>query len=660
MQDMPFRRKLMTIILTTTAVVMALMSGAFVTYEVVTIRKSLARQMQTLGEMLAANSTAALAFQNQDDATEILSALSADKHVISAALYDKSGHVFARYPAAVTDASLPAAPGETGYVFNQGRLTSFSPVIQAKSDRLGTLYLAYDSGAIVSEWMRASLGIGAVVLAIVLAFAYLLSRHLQQQISHPILALADMARDISTRRDYSVRAPELGKDEVGTLTTAFNEMLTQLQDLTRSLEEKVAKRTAELEAANVELRRSEAEVNNLFESLPGLYVVLTPDLVIKAASDAYLRATNVSREAIVGRRIFDVFPDNPADSDATGETNVGASLEKVLRTGETNVMAIQRYDIRGTDGTYRERYWSPVNSPVLDAERKVRYIIHRVEEVTDFVLRKAEKGAAGEELRIKMENIEAEIYRSSQQVQAANRQLEAANRELEAFSYSVSHDLRAPLRHVDGFAAMLAKHVGSSLDERGKHLLGTISSASKKMGRLIDDLLSFSRTGRTEMKIGPVDQDAVVASVIAEGQFDTAEKKIAWKIARLPAIRADAAMMRQVWANLIQNAVKYSGKNDAPFVEIGCQPGPEREVAFFVKDNGVGFDMKYVDKLFGVFQRLHSSNEFEGTGIGLANIRRIVARHGGQTWAEGVLGQGATFFFSLPPTLVDGQAPRTT
>lgn|GEM_PF-2415318 len=244
---------------------------------------------------------------------------------------------------------------------------------------------------------------------------------------------------------------------------------------------------------------------------------------------------------------------------------------------------------------------------------------------------------------------DARIRELNRDLQLQNARLEIANKELESFSYSVSHDLRAPLRHIDGFAALLAKHAGTSLDEKSTRYLTVISDSARRMGRLVDDLLKFSRMGRAEMEVSTVDHNELVAGVVRDISLNR-EKPIDWKIEPLPAVRADAAMLRQVWANLIENAVKYSSRALHPLVEIGSVPQGinASEHVFYVRDNGVGFDMKYAAKLFGVFQRLHSDSEFQGTGIGLANVRRIVTRHGGRTWAESSVGQGATFFFSLP------------
>jgi PAS domain S-box-containing protein len=229
-------------------------------------------------------------------------------------------------------------------------------------------------------------------------------------------------------------------------------------------------------------------------------------------------------------------------------------------------------------------------------------------------------------------------------------QLEVANSELEAFSYSVSHDLRAPLRHIDGFGGMLEEHARSALDEKGRRLLATIRDASTKMGRLIDNLLAFSRIGRAPMASDKVDNNELLASVIRDGRYADSGRAIVWEISPLPAVRADGAMLRQVWSNLIENAVKYSRGASPARIRVTCQSigGDKPEYIFCVRDNGAGFDPTYANKLFGVFQRLHTESEFEGTGIGLANIRRIVTRHGGRTWAEGEIGKGAAFYFSLP------------
>jgi signal transduction histidine kinase len=224
--------------------------------------------------------------------------------------------------------------------------------------------------------------------------------------------------------------------------------------------------------------------------------------------------------------------------------------------------------------------------------------------------------------------------------------LEAANNELESFAYSVSHDLRAPLRHIDGYVDLLREESPPKTNEGGRYM-NVIADSAKQMGTLIDNLLAFSRMGRSGMTPQWTDTAQVVEEVRAELAPDIKDREIEWKIGTLPSVYVDRALFKQVWSNLLDNAVKYTKGKPKTVITIGSRE-ERAEFEFFVQDNGAGFDMQYAGKLFGIFQRLHFKEEFEGTGIGLANVRRIIARHGGRTWAHGEIGQGATFYFTLP------------
>lgn len=226
-------------------------------------------------------------------------------------------------------------------------------------------------------------------------------------------------------------------------------------------------------------------------------------------------------------------------------------------------------------------------------------------------------------------------------------QLEVINKELEAFSYSVSHDLRSPLRHINGFAEILIKQYSDRLPEDARKYLNTIIGSAKKMGTLIDDLLSFSRTGRAELSKSTFKMNHVVEDALSQIKPLIKERNIDWDISELPDINGDYNLLRQVWVNLIDNAVKYTRTRESGTIKIRSEED-KSNVIFYIQDNGVGFEMKYADKLFGVFQRLHSSSQFEGTGIGLANVQRIILRHGGRIWAESEPDKGATFYFSIP------------
>ncbi len=242
----------------------------------------------------------------------------------------------------------------------------------------------------------------------------------------------------------------------------------------------------------------------------------------------------------------------------------------------------------------------------------------------------------------------AELAKRAAELEAANKELAAANKELEAFTYSVSHDLRAPLRHVAGYAELLQKQSAASLDEKSRRFMAMILEAAKRMGSLIDDLLGFSRIGRAEARKTAVSLDQLVREVITELKQDSKDRDIAWTVAALPVCYGDRSMLKVVVMNLLSNAVKFTRTRPRARIEIGCTEGKDNQVEVFVADNGAGFDVQYVNKLFGVFQRLHRADEFEGTGIGLATVQRIIHRHGGEVRAEGVVDRGATFYFSLP------------
>ncbi len=247
---------------------------------------------------------------------------------------------------------------------------------------------------------------------------------------------------------------------------------------------------------------------------------------------------------------------------------------------------------------------------------------------------------------IERQRAEAKVTALNESLRQRAAELEEANSELEAFSYSVSHDLRAPLRHINGFVEILSEQTGNP-DPKSARYLKFIGDSARHLGNLVDDLLAFSRMARTEMQLADTDLNDLVRDVRTELGVAEGNRSIDWRIGNLPVIHCDTAMLRLVFVNLLSNAIKYTGRQEEAEIEVGTTTNSKEHV-IFVRDNGVGFEMKHADKLFGVFQRLHHAEEFEGTGIGLANVRRIIQRHGGRTWAEGNPGKGATFYFSIP------------
>ncbi len=471
-RNMPIRQRLMTLILATSGAVLLLSCGTFIGYEMLTYRRAAVRQLATLGEVISAESTGAVAFENQRDATEILTALKVERHIVAACLYDKNGRVFARYPANARGDAFPPAPQADGYRFEGGLLVGFVPVVQLKgSGRLGTLYLSSDM-AEMHERLRLYGVMALLVVILASIVAYTLSRILQRQISHPIVSLAEMARAVSDRRDYAVRASKHGDDELGVLTDAINHMLAQIQEQNEILERRVRERTTELESANAEL---------------------------------------------------------------------------------------------------------------------------------------------------------------------------------EAFGSSAAHDLRTPLRAITGFADVLLDPRGSLQPEDVRRYVRLIRDGSRQMTELINDLLDFSRLGRQTLARQSVDLDQLCRDAYQSLAGEWRGRRIEMHQHPLPPAEGDPALLRVVFVNLLSNALKYSRPRDVAVIEIGVTKARDANApVYYVKDNGVGFDMSDADKLFGVFQRLHHAHEFEGTGLGLATVRRIIERHGGRIRAEAAPDQGATFFFTLP------------
>jgi PAS domain S-box-containing protein len=433
-----------------------------------------------------------------------------------------------------------------------------------------------------------------------------LARTLSARITTPLHQLAHAAEAIAAG-NYQERVDATRRDEIGRLGAAFNTMAVQVHGTQRELEERVQRRTARLEEAAGLLERHIAELNEARQELDGFFD-LSLDLLCIADMDGRFKRINPAWTNTLGWSVEElmavpylefVHPD-----DRASVMNEAA----MLAAGGTTVKFETRY--RCKDGSYRWLNWKATGLP----DRGVIY-------------------AAARDVTQRKKNL---------------ADLEGANQELEAFSYSVSHDLRAPLRHITGFASLLQKDAGERLDEQGRRYTQTIVEAATRMGRLIDDLLAFSRMGRTNLVKKRVSLDDLVRAAQQEVTATVSDRKIVWTVHPLPEVEGDPEMLRQVMVNLLSNAVKYTATRPRAEIEVGANGRDPGEAVMFVRDNGVGFDMQYAHKLFGVFQRLHSSDEFEGTGIGLANVRRIIHRHGGRTWAEGSLDGGAAFYFSLP------------
>lgn len=388
-----------------------------------------------------------------------------------------------------------------------------------------------------------------------------------------------------------------------------------LQDITEQ------KRMAE------DLKQSEERFRSLVETQTDLVCRFKPDGTFVFVNDAYCHFFGKTKDELVRMQ----WQPLPVDADRS-------SIEEKLRTlAPSNPTVL--IENRLISGMGKVHWIQFVNRGFFDPQGNLVEIQSVGRDIT-------ERKEAEEEIRRLNDELE-------QRVRERTAQLEVANKELEGFSYSISHDLRAPLRHLTGFVNLLNQQLPEGLDEKSRHYLDVISDSAVKMGRLIDDILAFFRMGRKEMILNRLNLKSLVDEVLQMLQPEIQERKLIWSVGPLPEVLGDISMVQIVLTNLISNAVKFTRGKPKGKIEIGTRSDRTDEAVIFVRDNGAGFDMNFGDKLFKLFQRLHAESAFEGTGLGLAITQRIIARHGGRIWAEGVVGEGATFYFTLPQKVAD-------
>jgi PAS domain S-box-containing protein len=730
-QDRSIKRKTMAVIMLTSVVVLLLTAAAFTVYDLATYRQNLARGLSATAAIIADHTSAALAFRDEKDARATLASLRADPRIVAAALYDRYGNLFVRYPNQTPVSGFPLVPGKGGYRYEGGRVIVFEPVTEGRV-RLGTLYLKSDLHPLYVR-LRFYGGTVLLILCGSALVALLISNALQRRITRPILALAEVAEAVSERGDYSLRAEKVSQDETGLLTDAFNGMLARIQEQTETLRQNEEMRSflaAIVESSDDAIigkdfqsrvvswnagaermfgytaaemlgqpitrlqspDRPEEEAHILEEVRRGrirhyetvrvhkdghpieLSLTVSP---IKDARGTIIGISSIARDITERKRAEHELQESRARfsgiigsaMDAIISIDAGQRItifneaaEKMFccPAGEALGRPLDRFIPARFREAHRAHvaafghtgvtsramgYLLPLSGLRADGEEfpieaSISHIEVGGQQTYTVILRDITERKRAED-QIRQLNAELE-----QRVQERTAELTAANKELESFTYSVAHDLRAPLRHIDAFSKILEEDFAFVLPKEAAHFLKNIRASTGKMSLLVDDLLNLARVGRQELRRQPTPLSGLVNEVLADLKEETAGRKLVWHIQPLPAVECDPGLMKQVFANLLSNAVKYTRPRPVAVIEVGYRK-MNGDSAVFVRDNGVGFNMKYADKLFGVFQRFHHAEEFEGTGVGLATVDRIVRKHGGHIWAEAAIDQGATFYFTV-------------
>lgn len=597
--SLSIREKLIRIILSITAIVIVPAILLIVVVDFLLLCQVTIHNLTVLGDAIAYNSSAALAFENEEDATRVLQSLQTEANISQAIIFTLEGEVFAVYrPEAVIEKELPER-FEKWDLFRGEEIRHIAPIFEGEN-QLGWLMIRYELSALQQRLFYYLL-FASILTTIALLAAWFLSRTLQKRISGPIVALEDVVRKIAASHDYEKRAVKTTDDEIGSLTMAFNELLEKIATKETARRVSEERLRASLEAAHAGVWDRDLEtgtgvwLGSIFDDLPA--TLNQKDLILNA-----------------------VHPDDRA------------YLETRLKNA-VDQEEIFEADFRVSTKTGEIRYMRSRGRTVTDENGKAIRMIGSIIDISDLYLAQAEISKLNE-------NLESHVHERTLELQRALS-------EIESFNYSVSHDLRTPLRAIDGFSQALLDDYHDSLDETAQDFLRRIISSCQRMGRLIDDLLKISRLTKQEMHQEPLDFTAIAEEIVSRLQSADPERIVEIEIEKEMHSVGDPRLLSVALENLLQNAWKFTGKTAHPRIEVGQIKEENRQI-FFVRDNGAGFEMAYSDALFGVFQRLHRSSEFEGTGIGLATVRRIIERHGGEVWATSLLDKGATFYFSLP------------
>jgi PAS domain S-box-containing protein len=582
---------------------------------------------------VAENCKVSLAFQDNKDAEKVLDAMHVDEHIIFGGIYDAEGKLFASYYR--NDNTIKNLPTniKIDFLFEHDTLTVCRAII-LDNQRIGTVCLQTDMGSISNSLIRSINIIILVIIASLLA-VFLISTRLQRVISNPLLRLAELAKVVSDKKDYSARATKQSNDEVGLLIDSFNEMLGQIQERDselleskQSLEIKVQQRTAEItrtnemlvnevkvrQKAEEEIRKSQGILQNMIDAMPFGVVVVGKDKIIRRANNEVMKMTGFTKEELVGNLCHCTLC--PADKDKCPIINGGMAIDHSERKVIT-----------------KDKKYIPIIKNVVPLMVGGEELL--LEAFIDITERKKDEE--------KMKHLNAELEESM-------RKLEEANDEMKNFVYIASHDLREPLRKITAFGSILEKTLKDKVDSDDAENLKFMIDGATRMNKMIEGLLVYSRVSSKTMPPQIVDLNEIVTQL---QQLELAvvlqEKQAVIEIPQvLPSVEADPVQIRQLLQNLIANGIKYQLKDRTPRIIIKSTPAENGMVKIEVTDNGIGIKAEYLSSIFVMFKRLHTRTEYEGTGIGLSVCKKIVERHGGKIGVESEPEKGSTFWFTVP------------
>jgi signal transduction histidine kinase/HAMP domain-containing protein len=615
------RRKLLGVVLITAALALLISGAAMVLYELQNFRDTWVNDLSAQADVIGLAAAPALQFEDPAAAHDYLALLQAKPNITSAAIYTASGAFFAGYSATGDEVSFPQLPAVDGHHVVENELVLFRRIV-AGGEIVGTVGLRahYDLYGTLLDYI----GILGAIMALSLIGAALISHRLQRMITEPISTVTSVARTIMETRDFTLRAPKTSNDEIGLLVDAFNDMLNELGHRAEVLEQS----NQELERQVLERKRAEEALaagqrrnRTLIDAMTQIVWRANNSGLFTGEQSGWSKYTGQSRNEYLGLGWRQAFAPEARDSldlawSRASTTCDAFELEVKVRHAPSESYRLIRLRV----------------VPVLSDEGEVVEWMGAINDIEDQ-----------RRIEIELRTLNAEL---EDRVAVRTSALESANKELESFSYSVSHDLRSPLRAISGFSNLLWQDHKDHLDEEAQRKLGIIRGQAERMGQLIDDLLAFSRLGRKAMEPTELDMAELVENTF-QRLHNGEDSSVEFNVGKLPFATADRRLLEQVWSNLLSNAIKFSEREEKPVVEVGGIV-EEAENIYYVRDNGAGFDPRYRDKLFGVFQRLHDESEFPGTGVGLALVHRIITRHGGRIWADSKPGDGATFHFSLP------------